>query len=275
MLFPVSACAGFVAAALSLALTESVAVAQTAPAPSPPFPTGTSWGTGPSWGNAPPPQASGGVTAATTAPAPPPPPPAAPAIALPPGSRLVPTGDGGFVVQGPAPVAPTVTATAPESSYPKTYLRPPRKVWYGWQTLLVDGAGLLVGALAASNESGGMAGVALLNYSIGAPIVHAAHGEGIRALASVGLRTAVPMAVGLLAYGISDNSGDESAFYSGVALGALGAMAIDAGVLAYEEHCGCERDAKATKKNVAKSFTITPTVAPRSGGATLGVVGSF
>jgi hypothetical protein len=198
----------------------------------------------------------------------------------------VPTGDGGFVVQGPAPVTPTRTpspaagrvavATTDDEAYDAVGLRHrPKKVWYGWQTLVVDGAGLLVGALAASNESGGMAGVALLNYSLGAPIVHAAHGEGIRALASVGLRAAVPMAVGLLAYGISDNSGDESAFYSGLALGAIGAIALDAGVLAYEEHCGCERDAKATKKSVAKSFTITPTVAPRAGGATLGVVGNF
>jgi hypothetical protein len=216
------------------------------------------------------------VTASGTATTPAPT-PAVPALALPPGSRLVPTGDGGFVVQGPAPVATTVAPTVTSTAPAPTYQRVPRKVWYGWQTLVVDGAGLLVAALAASNESDGMAGVASLNYAVGAPIVHAAHGEGIRALASVGLRTALPGAIGLLAYGLNDGSGSsqDSAVVGGIVLGAIGAIALDAGVLAYEEHCGCERDAKATKKSVAKSFTITPSVAPRAGGATLGVVGNF
>jgi hypothetical protein len=286
---PASACAGLVAAALTL--TATVAAAQTAPAASPPFPTTATptapqTSTGSAWGTGPAPQASGGVTAVTTTQGPSPA-SATPPITLPPGSRLVPTGDGGFVVQGPA-VTPTRTpapapapsrvavATSDDEGSESVGLRHrPKKVWYGWQTLVVDGAGLLVGALAASNDSGGMAGVASLNYAVGAPIVHAAHGEGIRALASIGLRTALPGAVGLLAYAVSDNSSDESAIYGGIVLGAIGAMALDAGVLAYEEHCGCDRDAKAAKKSVAKSFSITPSVAPRAGGATLGVVGSF
>jgi hypothetical protein len=286
---PVSVCAGLVAAALSL--TATVAAAQTAPA-SPPFPTTATPPptlTGSAWGTAPAPQASGGVTAATTqGPAPT---SATPPITLPPGSRLVPTGDGGFVVQGPAPVPPTRTPSSAPSPAPSRVAvattddegsesvglrRRPKKVWYGWQTLVVDGAGILVGVLGASNGSPEVTVLSSLNYSFGAPIVHAAHGEGIRALASIGVRTALPGAFGLLGYALSDNnSSQDSAIFGGVVLGAIAAIAIDAGALAYEEHCGCERDAKATKKSVAKSFTITPAVAPRAGGATLGVVGNF
>lgn len=280
------ACAGLAAAALSL--TATVAAAQTAPAASPPFPTTPTAPvmTGAAWGTAPQTPAGvggvggvGGVTASGTATTPAPT-PAVPALALPPGSRLVPTGDGGFVVQGPAPaatVAPavTVTSTAPMAS--RTFQRPPRRVWYGWQTLVVDGAGLLVGALAASNESSGIGALASLNYAFGAPIVHAAHGEGIRSLASIGLRTALPGAVGLLGYALSDGNGSsaDSAVYTGIVLGALGAIAIDAGVVAYEEHCYCTQ-AQAPKKDLAKAFRLTPTVAPRAGGGGMvGVVGNF
>jgi hypothetical protein len=44
--------------------------------------------------------------------------------------------------------------------------------------------------------------VGLLGYVLGGPVVHVAHGNGWRALGSLGVRLAVPFLVGLAAWGL-------------------------------------------------------------------------
>lgn len=71
-------------------------------------------------------------------------------------------------------------------------------VWYGWQTLVLDGATHSVAALAlfaeATQEIGALIGVVGgLEYLLGGPVVHWAHGHGGRGAASLGLRLATPI----------------------------------------------------------------------------------
>jgi len=73
---------------------------------------------------------------------------------------------------------------------------------YAWQTLLVDGASLsfvLLGSAASEpgrdqslNPGTWLVGGGIGGYLVGAPIVHLAHRQPIRALASLGLRGALP-----------------------------------------------------------------------------------
>src|SRR6185503_13846208 len=92
----------------------------------------------------------------------------------------------------------TASGSTPEGSdAASTKPAQPRR-WYGWQTLLVDGASLavLTGAGLSLNESNdywssnaavypGLAG-----YILGPPIVHAAHDHWEKAGASFGVRAA-------------------------------------------------------------------------------------
>src|SRR5215467_11328850 len=68
--------------------------------------------------------------------------------------------------------------------------------WYGWQTLLVDGAAIGLG-VATRN-----AGVFLGAYALGAPIVHVAHERFGEAAGSLGLRVVMPLAAGGAGYSI-------------------------------------------------------------------------
>jgi hypothetical protein len=109
--------------------------------------------------------------------------------------------------------------------------------WYGWQSLLVDAGSLVLMPLA---------GAGLVTYALGPPIVHAAHGRGGPALASVLLRVGMPLVLGAAGLGIgalampSNQSNDGLAEgpvilgLGGLVVGALGAMAIDDAVIAWE-----------------------------------------
>jgi hypothetical protein len=111
--------------------------------------------------------------------------------------------------------------------------------WYGWQTLTSDGTTLAatgITALAFKAEGYAPAIVFLAGYLVPSPIIHAAHGNGIAALGSVGLRVGMP-GLGILA-GAAIGSGLLEQFAWAVVLGgigAAGAIAIDAAVLGYED----------------------------------------
>lgn len=152
-------------------------------------------------------------------PVPPPPPPPAPVLPAPP---------------PPLPLPPPVVVAAPVVRPPVVALRPPTpppEVSYRWQLLLTDllGAGLIsAGAGLESSESvitGAVIG------SVGAPIIHAAHGRPLTALASVGLRAGV---VGLGALGgyitaESANASDVNVpIYIGMGVGYFIAAIVDA-----------------------------------------------
>jgi hypothetical protein len=119
--------------------------------------------------------------------------------------------------------------------------------WYGWQTLAVDGAAFVIAGVGVVASDGGQgsggAELALLaagTYVLGGPVVHFAHENGFRGLASLGLRVATPVVFALVGYAAEDcSSGGEfcgfGGFIIGGSLGILGAIIIDAAVLAREE----------------------------------------
>ena len=84
---------------------------------------------------------------------------------------------------------------------------PPKAThWYGYQTLATDGAALALAipAMATSNSSPSMGfGIAsTAMYGLGAPIVHLTHGHVGKGLLDLGLRVAMPIALGFVGAGI-------------------------------------------------------------------------
>lgn len=202
-------------------------------------------------------QAPAAAPAPTTAPAPPVPPaqtatPAQATTAEAPAPVLVPAGctvqtqkSGQVYVLCPAtpPAAGTVTPTpvilrpdAPQPVPPRT-----EKKWYGWQTLIVDGA-VIVSSIAigaASSDASNAAGtVFLVGYALGGPIVHWANGQVGMGFASLGLRVGAPVVVGVLggALAAGASNGDGYAVLGGAAIGiiagSIGAVVVDSAVLA-------------------------------------------
>lgn len=81
-----------------------------------------------------------------------------------------------------------------------------KKSWYGWQTLTTDGLALtgfaVAGALSESPDSSIYNIIALgslSSYMLGAPIIHAAHGNWGAAAGSLGLRS-LPLGSSFAAY---------------------------------------------------------------------------
>jgi len=117
--------------------------------------------------------------------------------------------------------------------------------WYGWQTLVADGAalGVGVGASALGSRTGVNLGiVALASYLITAPVIHAEHGNYERSAGSLAMRLAAPALGYGIGYGIGAWIGEDRwgrpASGTGGAFGVLGgialAVALDSAVLAYE-----------------------------------------
>jgi hypothetical protein len=227
---------------------------------------------------------------------------AAPSTALPP---LPTTTPAPLVVMQPPPGSPAtmVTVTAPgatvdcgrvrvELQCPRmeltepTMARKPRTSWYGWQTLISDGAALalLVGAGGSKNNSGALLAASGLTYTFGGPIVHWAHGNGGRGAVSLGLRVGAPIGLGLLGFAVGSalDSG-RSENYGGIVFGALGfvigiptAIAIDAAVIAREPvEDEPEVQAKVQPPPQRAAFTVAPDVKTTRTGAQLGLRGTF
>lgn len=141
-----------------------------------------------------------------------------------------------------------------------TEARPPTPEttsWYGWQTLLTDGAGigLLVAGFAARDAGSQHSGyrpfgealivAGLVDLLLGAPLIHgAAHQRTGAALRSVGLRAALPLFAAVVGLGIGSSAcgrgpDDSEACPAGAAIigamiGAATAVATDALFLARE-----------------------------------------
>lgn len=147
-----------------------------------------------------------------------------------------------------------------------------RRVWYGAQTLAVDGmSNLLIGVGAATSGSndaavpGTLLALGIPTYELGAPIVHWAHGNVGTGFGSLGMRllsTFVGVGVGAAA----------ASALKGPALVAVGVLTVsiveipvvvDATMLAYDE-----------QPNESKQSWIA-TIAPTKSGATIRLVGSF
>lgn len=110
--------------------------------------------------------------------------------------------------------------------------------WYGWQTLLVDGASLVLSVGAASTRSGATAGTlglaSLAGYLFGGPLVHVGNGRALTGLGSLGLRTGLPVggaiAGGLAGYGSCGKSSGD--FGSGLCVVAFGFLGAGVGLIA-------------------------------------------
>jgi hypothetical protein len=129
-----------------------------------------------------------------------------------------------------APPAPT-TDVAPVSE----------RKWYGWQTLIVDGAVLVASVAIAPVSSDGAAATFLVGNSLGGPIVHWSNGQVGKGFASLGLRVGAPLVVAgtgaviaLAAGGCHAHDCPAPAIGAGVGLllGYVTAIVIDAAVIA-------------------------------------------
>jgi hypothetical protein len=185
-----------------------------------------------------------------------------------------------------ASAAPPAASPATEADKPsKTVKASSETVWYGHQTLAVDGAAIGMMALGLSSSSRtGLAFIGLGTYALGAPTVHALHGNWGRGLADVGIRVGAPVALGaagvvggMMVGGMGSSSGDDSGLRM-VVFGALGGVAgvtggmivasvVDAAALAHEKVPQPEQRSSGVR------WTPVASVTPE--GATGGVAGQF
>jgi hypothetical protein len=151
----------------------------------------------------------------------------------------------------PAPPPPPVGAV-PDSvaASPKRVRRhdappaviPKRTRWYGWQTLLADGASVAMFVGGAGAESGELALAGLGGLLLAAPIVHFSHRNVGRGFLSLGARVAFPItgaAIGAAAEDCSRSSGElqvctRVGMLLGGLVGVVTAVIVDASVLAHE-----------------------------------------
>jgi len=134
---------------------------------------------------------------------------------------------------------------------------------YRWQTAAADGVtlALLVGDVKSSSthDQDSFARLALINYGLTVPIIHAAHGRPGTALGSLALRAVLPVAGVYLFGGKDDDEG--TSIIAGIMLGVGVAMFIDTAFLA--------------KGDDVPARSWAPTVAPTNGGMTVGLGGHF
>lgn len=129
-----------------------------------------------------------------------------------------------------------------------------RTVWYGDQILLNDGISVVTSPIV----------VGLFGY-LGAPfVVHSYHGRVGRAFASVALRIGLPLFGGFLGYATCGSyCHSDDPIIGGIALGILGAIAIDAFGLAYDD------------QPRIPTRRVRPLIQPRTTGGVLGMTVTF
>ncbi len=127
---------------------------------------------------------------------------------------------------------------------------PPKREWYGWQTLASDGVsftmmGLGLGSLVRETSSsrtgdnhltsGLLLGTGFGGYLFGAPAVHAAHGHWGKAGGSFGMRSG-PIAL-CTAMAAASRNGSSASAACGVILffGVIATVAVDSAVIARED----------------------------------------
>jgi hypothetical protein len=153
--------------------------------------------------------------------------------------------------------------------------------WYGWQTLVIDGAALTAGVIVTvrrdePDRRKRIAGLAVLPYVTGlliSPWVHAFHGRWGTALGSLALRAFAP-ALGVLAglggYCAASGGADEctadGAIY-GLLAGTVLTATIDIGLMSHES--------SAAAPTRASGNTLAPYVAPHGDGLRTGIAGTL
>lgn len=173
------------------------------------------------------------------------------------------------VAAGAVGVRPSETppaVAAPYTTVSEVHASAAPRRWYGWQIIIADVTSSVVLVTLVHKAEG----YTLLPYLVLAPSVHVANGNPVTALASVGLRVGMPI-VGLLigaAFAGGCNGSSEECLVGpayGMLIGMVGAMVVDASVLAYDE----------PRHERRKASTLAPTVAVDGRGARIGLAGSF
>jgi hypothetical protein len=173
-----------------------------------------------------------------------------------------------------------VAVLAPRSAHaeepsPSPSPPPPTTQWYGWQTLTVDGASLLTAPL----------GVGIGGLVLGGPIVHLVHERPLAALASLGLRTVLPVVGGYIGRNAAGNCTKErepgdilgpcfmhglDELVVGALIGVSIAVAVDASALAYAPATPAERPS-----DKPRVTSVAPSIDPVTRSASLGLGGTF
>jgi hypothetical protein len=169
---------------------------------------------------------------------------------------------------------PTVTAAAERA-----------REWYGWQTLLVDGAAVgLTVALANSHQN--VAGAVFAGgYVLGGPAVHLAHGHRTKAGGSLALRLAAPLLGGMIG-GVATAGCDSDkppgergecggiGLATGATLGLLAAILTDSIWLA-REPAAPPREERQLSLVSWRQVGLLPALGSTRTGTGLGLAGSF
>lgn len=158
-------------------------------------------------------------------------------------------------------------AASAAAEAPRHPASPPKRVWYGWQTLTMDGLSVAVPITLAAAKSDAAAYAFGGFYLFGPAVVHWTHENVGTGFASVGVRVGSPL-VGLLAgCAVScGGRGDYEAAFAGLFLGYAAAVVLDAAAFAWEDP---------EPQRYGARPTITPTASIHRGGGTFGLVGSF
>jgi hypothetical protein len=140
----------------------------------------------------------------------------------------------------PEPAPPITTTTEPPP--PVVRASRPSSGWYGWQTLIADGASaaVLTGGLVSWTVEPTVIGYA--GFLFGTPVVHAIHGNYGRMLGSFGLRLLLPAVAGGIGAAVEVGGNAENTTVKGVVtsagigigLAAAACVIIDASLLAWE-----------------------------------------
>jgi hypothetical protein len=207
-------------------------------------------------------------------------PPAPPPVVVPP-----PPPPAASTAPAPTP-PPAASSSSPPSPPPKT--EKTEKVWYGYQTLIIDAG---TGALFLTGVYSGVGGLTLpgfLGYLFGTPIDHWIHGNIGQGFGSIGIRLVLPAIsagigaiVGLfiksdktdIAGQVTDHvdhagTGAEV----GLLVGMVITTAIDAFALAYTKE---KVEGAATPLTRRAWLTVTPSFAVTSDRAAIGLGGTF
>jgi hypothetical protein len=153
-------------------------------------------------------------------------------------------------------------------------------LWYGWQTLSLDGL-LLVGgiALLPLTDSGSDLAETLVwapavGFVVGGPTFHLIHREPWRALGSFGLRAGLPVLGGAIGIGLVATCPPAQGDYGNCGLGEL-IIGMAAGVVAASliDGLALARESPASSPNLRLS--LTPFISPDGTTRELRLRGSF
>jgi hypothetical protein len=167
-------------------------------------------------------------------------------------------------------------APAAQEEYTNEQIGKRVRLWYGWQTLLVDAAAFgtaLAGYGTNDFNANPTSTIGIVGYIFGPPIVHWFHGHAGKGAIDLGARILGPLVLGGLGYliglPISDNASNVAGGI-GLGIGYLGIVTVDAAVFAFE----ATYDTESARRASPKLFAL-PRIQLRPGGATAGFDGTF